>query len=209
MDKHKLRRALRAQRNSLSRRARRAAAHELARRAAPLLLRHRRIGFYLANDGEMDLAPLMNQALWRGKACFLPVVPPRGQRRLWFTRLTDRPVWRHNRFGIAEHWSEQWVRAARLDVLFIPLVGFDARGNRLGMGGGFYDASLAYLGARRAWRKPYRVGVAFECQKVDALPADPWDVPLDAVVTEKRLYRFAPRGMKPAEIGAYSPSSAG
>jgi 5-formyltetrahydrofolate cyclo-ligase len=201
MDKRELRRALRAQRNGLSRRERERAAHELARRAAPLLLRHRRIGFYLANDGEMDLALLMNQALWRGKACFLPVVPPRGQRRLWFTRLTDRPVWRHNRFGIAEHWSTHWTRAARLDVLFIPLVGFDARGNRLGMGGGFYDASLAYLRARRAWRKPYRIGVAFECQKVESLPADPWDVPLDAVVTEKRLYRFAPR--------AHSPSSAG
>lgn len=193
MDKRELRRLLRARRRSLSRHERQLASRGLARHAAPLLLRHRRIGFYLANDGEMDLTPLLNQALWRGFQCFLPAVPPRGLKKLWFTLLTGQPVWGHNRFGIPEHWSHHWVRAAQLDLLFIPLVGFDLHGNRLGMGGGFYDASLAYLRGRHAWRKPYRVGVAFECQKVEELPFDPWDIPLDAVVTEKRLYRFGPR----------------
>jgi len=166
-------------------------ADRLRRVAAPLLLRHKRIGFYLANDGEMDLLPLLNQALWSKRLCFLPVVPERGRRKLWFSLLTGRAdAWGHNRFGIPEHWSHRWVRAWQLDLLFMPLVGFDTQGNRLGMGGGFYDASLAYLNRRKAWRKPVLAGVAYECQKVESLPADPWDARLDLVVTEKRLYRF-------------------
>jgi 5,10-methenyltetrahydrofolate synthetase len=193
-NKRELRALLRARRNSLSPAQRREAARRLQRMAAPLLLRHKRIGFYLANDGEMELLPLLNQALWGRHQCFLPVVPDRGRRKLWFSLLTGKPsAWGHNRFGIPEHWSHHWVRAWQLDLLLMPLVGFDPQGNRLGMGGGFYDASLAYLRRRRSWRKPVLAGVAFECQKVDALPADPWDTPLDLVVTESRLYRFKHR----------------
>ena len=72
----------------------------------------------------------------------------------------------------------------------MPLVGFDLNGYRLGMGGGFYDTSLAYLRRRSAWKKPFLMGIAYECQKVETLPRDPWDIPLDAVLTEKKLYRF-------------------
>ncbi len=190
MNKRQLRAELRRRRRAIPPAERHAAAERLRRLAAPLLLRHRRIGFYLAADGEMDLLPLLNQALWRGRRCYLPVVPGKGERRLWFSEIRGDGHWYANRFGITEHASPRPVRTAGLDLLFLPLVGFDLTGNRLGMGGGFYDASLAHLGRRRAWRKPVLVGVAFECQKVEALPADPWDAPLDAVVTESRCYRF-------------------
>ena len=76
----------------------------------------------------------------------------------------------------------------------MPLVGFDEAGYRLGMGGGFYDASLAYLRRRKTWRKPYLVGVGYECQRIARVPRDPWDVPLDAVLTESRVYRCAGLG---------------
>ena len=72
----------------------------------------------------------------------------------------------------------------------MPLVAFDAQGNRLGMGGGFYDASLAYLRTRRAFRKPKLIGVAYDFQHVATLPNELWDVPLDAVLTDRKLYRF-------------------
>jgi len=156
-----------------------------------LLLKHQRIGFYLPFEGEMDLLPLLNQALWQGKSCYLPVVPRRFEKKLNFTRLTARPNWYRNRFGIHEHWSLRPVRAAQLDLLFLPLVGFDVAGYRLGMGGGFYDSSLAYLSRRKVWRKPYLVGVGYECQKVAQVPSDPWDMPLDAALTERCLYRFS------------------
>ena len=95
-----------------------------------------------------------------------------------------------NRYGIPEPMDTQPRSARQLDLLLIPLVGFDSAGHRLGMGGGYYDATLAFLRHRRHWRKPRLLGVAYECQKVEALPHDPWDMPLDAVLTERRLYRF-------------------
>ena len=73
----------------------------------------------------------------------------------------------------------------------MPLVGFDQQGYRLGMGGGYYDATLAFMQHRRLWRKPRLVGVAYECQRVETLPHDPWDMPLDAVLTERQLYYFS------------------
>lgn len=192
MDKPQLRRHLRRLRNQLSPGQRRAAARGLLRTAirSGLLLRYQRIGFYLPFEGEMDLLPLLNHALWLGKACYLPVVPQRFEKKLGFTRLTSRPNWYRNRFGIHEHWSPRAIRARQLDLLLMPLVGFDEAGFRLGMGGGFYDTSLAYLAKRKSWHKPRLVGIGYECQKVAQVPRDPWDMPLDAALTERRLYRF-------------------
>ncbi len=192
MNKTELRREMRQRRSALSAQEASAATRHLLRlaRRHHLFSRSQRIGFYLPMAEEIDLLPLMNAALWLNKACFLPVIPPRGARRLWFSRLTDRPTWYQNRFGIYEHGSIHRVRAQHLDVLFMPLVAFDAAGNRLGMGGGFYDASLAHLRTRRAFRKPKLIGVAYDFQRVETLPKEPWDVPLDAVLTDRKLYRF-------------------
>jgi 5-formyltetrahydrofolate cyclo-ligase len=132
----------------------------------------------------------MNTGLWLRRRCYLPVVPHRSRRTLRFSLVTEKPNWYLNRFGIHEHASHEVIAARNLDLLFVPLVGFDVQGNRLGMGGGFYDTTLAYLRRRCHWRKPRIVGVGFECQKVEGLPHDPWDFRLDAVLTERHLYRF-------------------
>jgi 5-formyltetrahydrofolate cyclo-ligase len=168
-----------------------------ARQIERLALSHRliasgcRAGFYIPAKGELDCLPLVSRALWLGAECYLPVVPHHSQKKLWFTRLGEGPHWAVNRFGIPEfgHRHDKF-RAAWLDVLFMPLLGFDLRGYRMGMGGGYYDASLAFLARRRSWRRPRLIGLAFEAQKVERLPEDPWDVPLDGVVTEQRFYRF-------------------
>ena len=191
MDKTTLRREIRAQRRALTVHEAHAAARRLLRWALRhRLLRYRRIGFYLPLGEEIDLTPLLNAALWLNKACYLPVIPKRGARRMWFSRIGDGDVWYQNRFGIFEHGSFERVRARQLDLLFVPLVAFDAQGNRLGMGGGFYDTSLAYLRTRRIFRKPKLIGVAYDFQRVESLPCEVWDVPLDAVLTDRALYRF-------------------
>ena len=78
--------------------------------------------------------------------------------------------------------------APPLDVVLVPVVGYDRRGNRLGMGAGFYDRALRRrLDARRAWRRPRLVGVAFACQELPGIAASPWDVPLDLIVTEQGI----------------------
>ncbi|MFA7241001.1 MAG: 5-formyltetrahydrofolate cyclo-ligase [Sulfuricellaceae bacterium] len=200
MNKNQLRSLLRKARRAVTPRQRRYAAAGLQRQVARsrLALRSKRIGFYLAMGEEMDMLPLLNQMLWQGKQCFVPVVPPRFERALNFSRLTAQPRWYLNRYGIYEHWSPRPVRAWQLDLLFVPLVGFDETGYRIGMGGGFYDASLAYLHRRTLWRKPLLIGVGYECQKIARVPHDPWDIRLDAVVTEKRWYWCRPEQAQPA-----------
>lgn len=191
MNKSSLRRQLKAARNAIAPQARALAARAAMRLAlrAGVLLRARRIGFYLPQHGEFDIRPLMNQALWMGRECSLPVLPRRG-RTMRFGRVRAGSRMLPNRYGIPEPQDLQPLRARQLDLLLMPLVGFDTAGHRLGMGGGYYDATLAFMRHRRHWRKPRLVGVAFEFQRVDALPHDPWDMPLDAVLTEKCLYRF-------------------
>ncbi len=201
-EKSTLRRRLRALRNRIPPTQRKSAARRIERLAVGtrFLARGRRIGFYMPSKGEADILPLLNRALWMGVECYLPVVPPRagrwhGRKRLWFTRLGDvQRHWSLNRYGIPEYGLRHDRRRVwRLDVLFLPMIGFDAEGYRMGMGGGYYDASLAYLARRRVWRRPRLVGVAFDLQGVVRLPRDPWDIPLDAVITERKVYRFRNR----------------
>ena len=188
-----VRRQLRAARASVTPEVRRKAAATIVRLAlrAGWLRQGRRIGFYMPAKGELDITELLTQARAMRVNCFLPVVPPARGRVLGFTHMTDRDDWTHNRYDIPEHavWRPK-VRARRLDILFMPLLGFDQQGYRMGMGGGYYDTSLAFLRQRKAWRRPFLIGVAFEAQRVEALPVDPWDVPLDAVLTERQVYRF-------------------
>jgi 5-formyltetrahydrofolate cyclo-ligase len=195
-DKSRLRRELRRARQAVPEALRREAGRMVLRQAlrARLLAPRRRIGLYMPAKGEIDVLPLLNRALWLGIHCYLPVVPGHRSRRLWFARLGDGPHWSLNRFDIPEYGQQlRKIRAAALDILFLPMLGFDERGYRIGMGGGFYDASLAYLQHRHVWRRPRLVGVAFEAQKQARLPTEAWDVPLDMVLTERRIYRFRPQ----------------
>lgn len=182
---------MRQQRRTLSPQQRRNAALALERRLGrhPLFLRSRHVAFYLPNDGEMDLNPLIQRARAMGKQCYLPVLSPLYHNRLWFAPYQADSELVLNRFGIPEpttNWAVMrpvWT----LDLVLTPLVAFDSDGNRLGMGGGFYDRTLAYLGRRRHWHKPHLLGTAYAFQQVEHLPSESWDVPLHGIVTESSL----------------------
>lgn len=192
-DKIVLRRELRRLRAELSPAYRDAAAHALVRFARRWIRRGKRIGAYVATGSELNLEPLMHAAITSGASVYLPVLPGRG-RRLWFTRLQQKDRWYLNRYKIPEYEGPRH-RAERLDVLLIPLIGVDATGHRLGQGGGFYDATLAFRTRRRITHKPLLVGVAFECQRVEAVPREHWDVRLDGLLTERGFIRFARGGV--------------
>ncbi len=185
---------LRSQRCALDPAERRQRSRILCQR----LVRHRlfrnsqRIAAYLTADGEVDAHPLIERAWAMGKQIYLPVLRPFGNNCLWFARYEpDTPLVK-NRYGIAEPDIDhrQRIKAFALDLVLAPLVGFDARGNRLGMGGGFYDRSLAHLLRRQYWMKPRLVGLAFDFQQLARLPAQRWDVPLTAIATENRVTEF-------------------
>jgi 5-formyltetrahydrofolate cyclo-ligase len=191
-NKKSLRRQLRAERSALSPLYRQNAARQALREIvrSGLLLKGRRWGFYLPMHEEFDVLPLINQALQMRKSCYLPVTANRPARPLRFVRLDGRHALTVNRYGIIEPHSRNLLNARWLDVLFVPLVGFDNQGHRLGMGGGYYDATLSFLRGRKIWRRPYLVGLAFECQRAAVVPTEEWDISLNAALTETGLTRF-------------------
>ena len=191
--KSELRQRYRSARAALSSHFRYQAERQALRHAlsAGLFLRGRRWGVYLPFGSEFDVLPLANQALWMRKQVFVPILPPRPAKPLHFVQLKKRQHLSRNRHGIVEPHSQQKIGARQLEVLLIPLVAFDFRGMRLGMGGGYYDATLAYLKARRNLRRPRLIGIAYACQQAPALPTEAWDVRLDSVLTEAGLTHFS------------------
>lgn len=188
--RRQLRSSLRARRRSLSPSEQQQAARNLVRQLLklPQLLRAQHIALYMACDGEIDPQPLAER-LWRmGKHTYLPVLRPDKPGELWFVAYGAGTQLQANRYGILEpdFRGAQRLPAARLDMALMPLVGFDRRGARLGMGGGYYDRSFAFKQQRPAGR-PYLVGLAHACQEVDALAVASWDIPLFAIATDKAL----------------------
>lgn len=195
VDKRALRRFLRHQRRALSQHEQRLAAQRLSKqlKALPEVRRARRISLYLPVNGEIDPTPLLPWLRQRNVDIYLPVLRPFSTNRLWFVAYRPDTPMVKNRFGICEpdaRFSAQRCNRLptwALDTLIVPLVGFDADANRMGMGGGFYDRSLAFM--RRPGPSPTLIGVAHACQQVASLPVEPWDVPLQVVVSDQGCFR--------------------
>jgi 5-formyltetrahydrofolate cyclo-ligase len=190
--KNDLRRKLRVQRNDLSPEDQVLAGRNVAANmiGVRLFLVSRRIACYLPYDGEIDPGEIMERIWGMRKTCYLPVLSRLSWDRLWFAKAEPGCELAPNRFGILEPVvpTRQLVRAEVLDLILLPLVGFDERGHRLGMGGGFYDRSLAFLRHRRYWKKPHLIGLAHDFQKLNSLAVEPWDIPLTGVVTDQAVY---------------------
>jgi 5-formyltetrahydrofolate cyclo-ligase len=181
-DRPALRRRLRAARRAVPASARPAAAAAIDRALARLGLPRpgTRISAFHPFDGEIDPKPVLRRAAALGCRIYYPVVTNLRARRMRFVA--------EDAGGGQDTISPRW-----LDLVLVPLVGFDSRGHRLGMGAGLYDRHFAFLRQRRAWRRPLLVGVAFEVQRVERLREAPHDVQLWAVVTERGIYGRAKR----------------
>ncbi|WES67464.1 5-formyltetrahydrofolate cyclo-ligase [Superficieibacter sp. HKU1] len=153
----------------------------------PVVMAHT-VALFLSFDGELDTRPLIEQ-LWRaGKRVYLPVLHPFSPGNLLFLHYHPQSELVVNRLKIHEPKLDvrDVLPLTQLDVLVTPLVAFDGQGQRLGMGGGFYDRTLQH------WQQ-YRlqpVGYAHDCQRVEALPVEEWDIPLPAVVTPSVIWEW-------------------
>lgn len=182
-----IRQGLRQQRKAIAPAQRAQFARQAARRGLPRLqakftLRGLRVGVYWPLPDEADPRPLMRQLFKQGVKLYLPRIHRHAP--LWFVPWQPHCRLRAGRLGIAEPGvARGHRRATHLDVLILPVLGYTNDGLRMGQGGGFYDRALAFRHTQPA-RPPFLLGLAFACGRRDALPHDPWDVPLDAILNE-------------------------
>jgi len=148
----------------------------------------RRIAVFASVPDEPDTAELMRRLRGAGAQLFLPRV--RDYRRHILEFVACEGALRANRYGIREPGGGRRLAARWLDLAFVPLVGFDGTGARIGMGAGYYDRAFAFRRRRLAWRGPRLVGLAFACQEAEHIEAAPHDIRLDAIVTENGVKSF-------------------
>ncbi|WP_027853296.1 5-formyltetrahydrofolate cyclo-ligase [Marinobacterium litorale] len=191
-ERRSLRQTMRRRRRSLTPRQQKAAALRLKKSVGHQLWfrRAQHIALYLPNDGEIDPRPLIELCWKLGKQVYLPVLHPIRHNRLWFVPYSPTTKMVKNRFGIEEPGLQGVPRrpAWALDLVMLPLVAFDPQGNRMGMGGGFYDRTFSYKHTEKGIHGAKLIGLAHECQRVEALPVQPWDVPLFGIVTDNTQY---------------------
>jgi 5-formyltetrahydrofolate cyclo-ligase len=187
-----MRARLNAQRRALSPAARAHLSLEVAHNAERALhIRSDwRIALYSALPWELDAAPLIAIAAARGCRIYLPCID-RASRARGMRFVPMEGSSRINRLGIEEPQGSARLGARWLDAVFLPLVGFDRRGLRLGAGGGYYDRAFAFRHARKVWPGPKLIGLAYAFQELEQLEAAAHDVLMDAVVTEKGIIRCA------------------
>jgi 5-formyltetrahydrofolate cyclo-ligase len=187
-----LRASLEARRRLVTPPQRAAAARRLALNVdrALHLAAGQRIALYAALPHELDTAPLIALAKKRGCRIYLPRIDRvRRARGMRFVEM--RGPMRTNRLGIAEPEGALTLSARWLDIVFLPLTGFDRNGVRLGSGGGFYDRAFAFRRWRRFWHAPRLIGLGYAFQELPRLEAAAHDVLMDAVVTEEGRVRCA------------------
>lgn len=182
--KHTARSRGRAARLSLSGDKREDASLQIARHVlhSPQWRRAGAIGIYLSTDEEVSTWSLIDSAWRMGKRLYAPVVRPGS--RLEFVRLTPKTRLSRHRFGMLEPESDDALSCRRLDLVIAPVVAFDSHGNRVGMGGGYYDRAFAFLRHRRRFFRPKLVGLAFAAQGVEDIETNATDVPLIQLYTE-------------------------
>ncbi len=152
----------------------------------PEYLVDERIAGYWACAGELPLNLAMAPLAARGQQFHLPVVGP--ERRLRFAPWAAGDAIEPNRYGIPEPRAREHALPPELiDLVLVPLVAFDRHGNRLGLGGGYYDASFAFLHDGERPTTPLLVGVGYAFQEVAALVHEPWDVRMDYIATDNEL----------------------
>ena len=189
-DKTSLRQIMRQQRQALAISVQRQHEQQLKQRllALPCLKDAQSIAAYWPVAGEISPVAALQSWLAQDKSLYLPKILP--QRQLRFMRYQLPAQWIKNSLGILQPNRTAIAPVSAMQAIILPLLACDKHGNRLGMGGGYYDRALAALIARPFSARPVLIGIAHDFQVLDQLPADDWDVRLDYLITNRRQLRF-------------------
>ncbi|MEN2750376.1 5-formyltetrahydrofolate cyclo-ligase [Psychrobacter sp. FBL11] len=178
---------------------------------------HARIGLYYDGFGELPTQPLLTWCVRLGYLPYLPVVGSFGRDAtgnidkhlrfvpIYHSKLVNVPTRIHS-LGMKQNHHRRLLWARELDVIICPLVAVDLNGNRMGMGGGFYDTTLG-KSYRSGSKKPLKIGWCYDFQVVELLERQPWDVPLDGLITPSGIRWFKPNNVAKANDSAEKKSS--
>ena len=187
-ERRELRQSLAERRRALTPAERISAAQGLRRslELLPEYLTDSRVAGYWASQGELPLNLVMPPLVARGQQFLLPVIG--ADQQLRFARWQAGDAVQPNRYGIPEPVAPaELLEPFQLDLVLVPLLGFDRRGHRLGHGGGYYDRSFAFLRGQARPTEPLLVGIGYAQQELPRIRAEAWDVALDFIATEREL----------------------
>lgn len=159
--------------------------------ASHFFLQATHIACYFSTQDELDTTRIITAVLNDDKNCYLPVVANNIE-VMQFAHYDDKTLLHQNRYGILEPLFPDYINIALLDIVLMPLVAFDKRGYRLGMGGGYYDKTFSFLVSKARPAKPLLMGLAYAKQETAMIPEDVFDVTLDAIITEHGIHWFHP-----------------
>lgn len=190
LERQNIRAEFRNKRRALSSQQQSNAANELLKIciASTPLNQAKAIACYIANDGEIDPIAIIDYCWQQGKSVLLPVLHPFSKGHLLFVEYYPKSPMSKNIYGINEPviTSTNLYPLDTIDLIFTPLVAFDKNGNRLGMGGGYYDRTLAPI--HRDSMPTQLIGLAHCCQQTDKLLTDSWDIPLNGIATPEQFF---------------------
>ena len=154
----------------------------------PCYIKSNFVAIYLAKKNELSIEKILYDSILKGKKVFIPKIYKKNQ--MVFISLDKKTKLTANKFGIMEPINGDIIDAKYLDLVIVPLLGFDKTGARLGMGGGYYDKYFHFMRLRKKWFRPKLVGIGVEKQGDFFIKRDPWDINLCKIITEKQVYNF-------------------
>jgi len=140
------------------------------------------IACYLSTQEEVDTWQLIDRALRMKKRIFAPVIEKNFT--MQFCELSSKSKLIFNQYGLPEPQDGEIIEPRALDVVITPIVAFDDDGNRIGMGGGYFDRTFSFLRHRKLLFHPKLIGIAFSCQRVEKIAPNPWDIRVFRVIDE-------------------------
>lgn len=152
----------------------------------PQMQSAKKIAVYIATAEEISLQQIIKWCFGQDKEVFIPVIVDSAKSEMKFVQLFSNTQLFPSSFDILEPLPPyNFVDHTEFDVVLTPLVAFDSKCHRVGMGSGYYDTAFKKLDVKN---RPFFIGCAFDCQKVTDIAPNEWDVPVDAVATEMSVY---------------------
>jgi 5-formyltetrahydrofolate cyclo-ligase len=179
-----IRAAAKRKRARLTSNKRRAASNKIAEKlfATELFRNSNNIACYVSLETEVSTWRIIERAWQQKKRIFAPIAEKNFI--LQFLQFDDESELVTSNIGLREPKHGRQVRNDELDLVIVPLVAFDSQRNRIGMGGGYYDRAFSFLAGNTENAKPALIGLGFDCQQVDKIRPNPWDIRLFRIFTE-------------------------